>query len=97
MPATKKKTKNQKKKNPLYVVTNEGKDVETAENFWDAIVKRFNLAPLLEVAEFLLQAMMKYVQSYAMLSWFIEELNNLNEALDKLSRKMAPWMYFYKV
>ena len=55
MPATKKKTKNTKKKNPLYVVTNEGKDVETADNFWDAMVKKFNLAPLMEVLDFLLQ------------------------------------------
>ena len=32
--------KKSNKKNPLYVVTNEGKDVETAESIWDAVVKK---------------------------------------------------------
>ena len=41
--------KKSSKKNPLYVVTNEGKDVETAESLWDAMVKKFNLQPAIDL------------------------------------------------
>jgi len=90
--ADKKKTN---KKNPLYVVTNEGKDVETAESIWDAVVKKFNLQPLIDLFMVLAELIANQINSYAALSWLNEELTKFNDELDRVLKKVAPWLYFY--
>lgn len=66
-----------KKKNPLYVVTNKGKDVETALNFFDVLIKKFNLQPVIELLKVFLNILNENVKSYAtfvaMKKW-VEEL-----------------------
>ena len=89
-------TKNSsKRKNPLYVVTNDGKDVESADTLWDAVVKRFNLQPLIDILMTLMEMIAKQVNSYAALVWFNEELTRINEFVDSTLKKVAPWLYFY--
>ena len=87
--------KKSNKKNPLYVVTNEGKDVETAESIWDAVVKKFNLQPVIDLFMVLVELIAKQINSYAALTWLNEELTKFNEELDRLLKKVAPWLYFY--
>ena len=87
--------KSSKRKNPLYVVTNDGKDVESAETLWDAVVKRFNLQPLIDILMTLMEMVAKQVNSYAALVWFNEELTKINEFVDSTLKKVAPWLYFY--
>ena len=87
------KKKAAKKKNPLYVVTNDGKDVEQADSIWDAIVKRFNLQPLVDLLWTLLELMAKQINSYAALVWLQKELERFNDNVDKLLKTYAPWMY----
>jgi hypothetical protein len=93
MARTKKKSTN--KKNPLYVVTNNGKDVEQAESVWDAVVKKMNLQPAIDLIWTLLELLAKQVNSYAALVWLQKELENINSRVDKLLKTYAPWMYFY--
>lgn len=57
---------NRKKKNPLYVVTNQGKDVQEATGLLDMIVKKLGLEGVLELFEGLLSSLMDMVTSYAM-------------------------------
>lgn len=84
-----------KKKNPLYVVTNNGKDVEQADSMWDAVVKKFNLQPAIDLLWTLLELLAKQINSYAALVWLQQELERFNNRVDKLLKTYAPWMYFY--
>ena len=93
MGRTKRKTTN--KKNPLYVVTNNGKDVEQAESIWDAVVKKFNLQPAIDLLWTLLEIIAKQINSYAALVWLQKELENFNTKVDKLLKTYAPWLYFH--
>lgn len=58
---------NKKSTNPLYVVTNKGKDVEVASGFIDALIKRFHLAPFIEAFEAIFKDLMDLVKSYPLL------------------------------
>jgi hypothetical protein len=87
--------KKSSKKNPLYVVTNEGKDVETAESLWDALVKKFNLQPAIDLLMVMVEIIAKQINSYAALVWLNEELTKVNAEIDRILKKVAPWLYFY--
>lgn len=56
------------KKNPLYVVKNgkKGSVVEEASGLIDLVIKKFNLAPALEILRGLFEQLMSMVTSYAM-------------------------------
>ena len=89
-------SKKNKTNNPLYVVTNDGKDVTSADNLWDAVVTKFNLKPLIDLLLVIFEALAKQINSYAALVWLNEELTKLNERIDALLKKTAPWLYFYQ-
>jgi hypothetical protein len=76
------------RKNPLYVVTNNGRDVERVRSMWDAIVKRMGVGPLVEFINVLLKELFALVTSYPMLvavnnylTQFFEQLQGLLELL----------------
>jgi len=85
--------KKSKKNNPLYVVTNDGKDVEQADSVWDAVVKKFNLQPAIDLIWTLLELLAKQINSYAALVWLQKELERFNNQVDKLLKTYAPWVY----
>ena len=87
------KKKSTNKKNPLYVVTNNGKDVEQADSVWDALVKKFNLQPAIDLIWTLLELVAKQINSYAALVWLQRELENFNNRVDKLLKTYAPWVH----
>jgi hypothetical protein len=83
-----------KTKNPLFVVTNKGQDVEEATNIFDALVKRLGLAPVISILEGMLQELLSNVSSYSglmVLKGFIDELVLM---LEKLIKKLDPILAF---
>lgn len=79
-----------KKKNPLYVVTNKGKDVESALNFIDALVKKFNLAPIIEMLKIALSIVKENVNNYA-------TLLGIKKIIDDLLAPLAPLFKIFTV
>lgn len=79
-----------KKVNPLFVVTNKGKDVEQVENFWQVLINKTNLAPALEFIEELLTKMFEellgMVGNYAM---FVAVKKYFDALVFKLERLFA--------
>lgn len=55
-----------KNKNPLYVVSKDNV-VEEVENYWQVIVKRFNLAPFIAAVNELIEFIWKQIDSYPMM------------------------------
>ncbi len=85
---------NSKTKNPLYVVTNKGQDVEEAENFIDALVKKLGLAPVISILEGILQEMLQQVSSFALFMVVKAYIDQLVDALEKLIKKFDPVLAF---
>lgn len=78
-----------KKKNPLYVVTNNGQDVEEATNIFDVWVKKFGLEPVMQILSSLVDLLSDQVGNYGFfifLQEFIDQLvENLMELKDRVS------------
>lgn len=83
-----------KHKNPLYVVTNDGKDVLEASNLFDALVKRLGLEPVIKQLEALLQMMLSMASSYAFFVAIKEWLDQLVARLEELVKKIDPVLAF---
>ena len=75
-----------KKKNPLYVVTNNGKDIEMADGFFDALIKKFHLEPVVDFFKMMLEILMDNVTNYA---WFKVMSEKVNEWLDIFVKLLA--------
>lgn len=78
-----------KKKNPLFVVTNNGKDVEEAVSLLDAFVKRFGLEPVREILNMLMAFIAENVKSYAMFMVVKEYFDQLVAMLTMLEQSIA--------
>ncbi|MCK6594220.1 MAG: hypothetical protein L6Q33_03400 [Bacteriovoracaceae bacterium] len=84
-----------KTKNPLYVVKNNGVDVEVAISFFDLMLKKFNLEAIVPIFEAVVQAILSEVNSYPvflevkkMLDLFFEQfIGILFEIQQKLMAK----------
>lgn len=81
------------KRNPLYVVTNEGKTVEEAFGFFDALIKRFSLGPVIGLIETILKEMAGLVTNYQMFAlvkaWLDEWVNWLSGVLNATNPRGA--------
>jgi hypothetical protein len=53
-----------KQKNPLYVVTKKGNVVEEASGWIDAVIKKFNLKPLLDFIQQIIAMILEQVKDY---------------------------------
>ena len=74
---------NSKTKNPLYVVTNKGKDIQQAEGVWDALVKKFHLQPLVDIFNMMFEYLLAQVNSYA---WFLVVKQKIDELVESLMK-----------
>lgn len=83
-----------KNKNPLYVVTNKGQDVEEAENLFDALVKKLGIEPVISILEGLLQEILQQVSNYAVFMATKAFIDQLVENLEKLIKKLDPVLAF---
>ena len=52
-----------KNANPLYVI--KGDQVEAADNFFDLIVKKFNLTPLIDILTSILKMLLENIKTYS--------------------------------
>ena len=66
------------KKNPLYVVTNNGSVVEQAEGFMDALIKKLGLGPALALFQSLVGLLSDQVGNYGFFLY-------LQEIIDKFA------------
>ena len=83
-----------KAKNPLFVVTNHGQDVEMAESWLDAVVKKFNLEPIVSFLNIILEMLLAQVSSFAMFQVLQTFLDELVETLDQVVKKVDPVLAF---
>ena len=84
---TPKKKSSAKSKNPLYVV--KGKDVEAASGFLDLLIKKFNLAPIIQMIQTLMAELLKNVQSYSMFEVVKKVIDELVEKVTGLVQKFG--------
>ncbi|EQC50892.1 hypothetical protein [Bacteriovorax sp. DB6_IX] len=77
------------KKNPLYVVTNDGKDVEQAEGFFDAIIKKFGLEPFIQVFNSILSLLSDQVGNYGFFLFLQEFVDQVVENLEELKGRIG--------
>ena len=77
------------KKNPLYVVTNDGKDVEQAEGFMDALVKKFGLEPVMEVIRSVLSLLSDQVGNYGFFLFLQEFIDEIVSQLEDIKAKVG--------
>ncbi len=56
-----------KKKNPLFVVTNQGKTVEQATGIIDALIKKLGLGPVIQFFEMMIETIISSISNYASL------------------------------
>ncbi len=89
-------TSAKKKTNPLYVVTNNGKDVEQAEGAFDLLVKKLGLEPAIKVLSNILELLLAQVKSYATFVAIKEFLDKLIAQVEAVTKKMAPFLFYYK-
>jgi hypothetical protein len=54
-----------KKANPLYAVTNKGKDIEEVSDYFELLVAKLGLTPVIEFFESLLSFLLDQISSYA--------------------------------
>ena len=86
--------RNKKNKNPLYVVTNQGQDVQQAENLLDALIKKLGLEETIKTLEGLLGMMLEMVKSYAFFQVVQAWLDQLVAALEKFLKMIDPVLAF---
>lgn len=70
-----------KKLNPLYVVSKNGKDVESAANLFDVFLKRTGLDQVINVLEIVLAELLAQVKSYAVFIEVKKMIDNLLSAI----------------
>lgn len=87
--------KNPRRKNPLYVVTNQGKVVEQATGPLDALIKRFGLGPAVTIFNQLLEILMAQVNSFPALAAFNKWLQETIRSLEAMTKRLAPFLFFY--
>ena len=85
-----------KKKNPLYVVTNDGKDVQAADGVIEALCKKLGLEPVVQFFQAFIESILQQVNSYAMLKSVNEMLTNLLAQIDELAKKIAPGFFIFR-
>ena len=81
-------------KNPLFVVTNNGKDVEAAEGFFDAIIKKMGLSPVLEFLQMIFDILMEQVGGLVALELFRGILDEVVDTLEKSLKIIDPVVAF---
>jgi hypothetical protein len=69
------------KKSTLYVVTNHGQDVESAHGPFDAIIKKFGLAPMIDIFNDILKMLASSLHGYTGLV-----------VLQNLTTQMVEWL-----
>lgn len=83
-----------KKTNPLFVVTNNGQDVEEAAGMFDALVKKLGLEPVLEIFQQILEMLLSQVQTYAAFEMAKQFVDEFVDQLEKVLKMVDPVLAF---
>ncbi len=87
--------KNKKKNtNPLYVVTNNGQDVEPVSNLLDAFITKYGLRPAVDMFNVLLDLLLAQVKSFALFIVVKEFIDSLIEKMSEMKNMLAPVLSF---
>lgn len=76
-----------KTKNPLYVI--KGKDVQEVSDVFDLVIKKFNLEPVLQVLQNLLQLILDNLKTYPAFIAMKEFLDELIAKYVSLLKKLG--------
>ncbi len=79
-----------KTSNPLYHISKDGKDVESVNNIFELLVKKFGLEPIISFLESMFEFMSEQVQSYAVFIALKELIDEIVEKLFKVIEKVQP-------
>ncbi len=82
------------KKNPLFVVTNNGQDVEEAQSFLDALLKKFGLEPFFEFINTVIQMIMEQVGGMVALELARGFLDEMIDILERILKLVDPVLAF---
>ncbi len=80
---------NAKAKNPLYVVTNDGKDVESATNLFDMLVKKFGLEPLMQIFKSIVDMISGQVGNYGFFLFLQDLVDQFVAILEDIRSKVS--------
>jgi len=89
-----KRSRKENKNNPLFVVTNNGQDVEQAETFFDALIKKFGLQPLVEFINTIIEMIMEQVGGMVALELIRGFLDEVIDAMERLLKLIDPVLAF---
>lgn len=82
------------KRNPLYVVTNDGKDVEPADNIFDALIKKLSLEPVIDFLKLIFQIIIDQVGGVVALDLIKGILDEFVDSLEKVLKMVDPVLAF---
>jgi hypothetical protein len=83
-----------KKNNPLYHVSKDGKDVESVDNVVELLIKKLGLDPVISMLESFIQFMADQVKTYAMFTAIKDLYDELLEKLMELYSRVRPLLAF---
>ena len=93
MPFLKRYSKEQIEKNPSL----KGKDVEQAKGPCDMIIKKLGLEPAIKLLSSILELLLAQVKSYAAFVAVKEFIDKIVAQLEGTAKKVAPFMFYYRV
>ncbi len=85
---------NAKKKNPLYVVTNDGKDVEAASSLLDALIKKLSLGPVLDFLNLIFQMIIDQVGGVVAMDLIKGIIDEFVDSIEKVLKMVDPVLAF---
>ncbi len=77
-------------KNPLYVVTNNGKDVEQTSGIFDALIKMAGIEDAVDILSDLFKDLLDLVSNFAMVKVISEYLDQIVEGLQNIASLIFP-------
>ena len=80
--------------NPLFVVTNQGKDIEQAEGFIDALIKKYGLKPMLELFNSLIVLITENLKGHTAVLILSGLIDDFVDALESLLKMIDPVLAF---
>jgi hypothetical protein len=80
--------------NPLFVVTNKGKDIEQAEGFVDALIKKYGLAPMIELLNSLIVLISENLKGHTAVIIMKGLIDDFIDALESLLKMIDPVLAF---
>ncbi len=76
--------------NPLYAVTNKGKDIEPVDSYFELVIAKLGLTPLVEFVSELLDSLVEMISSYAMFVTIKEFIDSLIADIESIIAQFDP-------